>query len=351
MGIAKDPSYKALLARPVRSILVIKLRAIGDVLISTVVIRNLREAFPDASIDFLTESPALPIIENNLFIDDAVVFRPGKDNPLLFFWKLRQKRYDLVFDLFCNPRSAQMTFATRAPVRVGYPFRGRKYAYNVHVATRADRVHNVEFNLDVLRRAGIPTPHKQPVFSFSDEDKRWAEKFFELESRHKGPLIALNPSGTWESKRWGLDNFASLADMLTEKLAATCVLLWGPGELPDVKTVAGQMKHHAVIPPSTSLRQLGALLSCCDYTISNDSGPMHISAAVGTPTLGIFGPTNPYLQGPLNDRSSWVRLEELDCLACNLTQCGIGKLCMTKLLPEHVYSAFTSLIDKQTATQ
>jgi ADP-heptose:LPS heptosyltransferase len=143
-----------------------------------------------------------------------------------------------------------------------------------------------------------------------------------------------------------LEHFARLGDLLIERLDANVILLWGPGEEDDVSTIQRMMRNPGTIAPPTNIGELGALIANCDYTISNDSGPMHISAAVQTPTLGIFGPTNPHLQGPCHEGSGWVRLEELDCLACNLTRCEIGNICMRQLDVETVFDAFVGLSEK-----
>ena len=172
-----NPGAPLIGASPIRSILIVKLRAIGDVLLSTVVTPNLRRAFPDARIDFLTETASEDMITGNPYIDNVIVFSPGKDSSVHLFLKLFRSGYDLVFDLFCNPRSAQMTFATRAPVRVGYPFRGRGWAYNVHVQTRADRVHNTEFNLDALRALDIPADQHPLVLHIPDTSNAWAREY------------------------------------------------------------------------------------------------------------------------------------------------------------------------------
>ncbi|MDT8323860.1 MAG: glycosyltransferase family 9 protein [Bacteroidota bacterium] len=341
---AKDlQPYPALLERPISAILVIKPRAIGDVLLSTVVTPNLRAAFPSARIHFLTEAPAADILLGNPHIDEAIIFHPGKDSFVRLLWRLAREHYDLVFDLFCNPRTAQYTAATRAALRVGYPFRGRAWAYNVHAETRADKVHNTQFNLDPLRQLGIPVVSEQPVLQLDDQTRARMEEVAGTFRKRKGPLIALNPSGTWETKRWPLASYAALADRLIADRDANVLLLWGPGEKQDVETIARHMAHDADIAPQTSIRELGALIASCDFMISNDAGPMHIAAAVGIPTLGIFGPTNPHLQGPWNQHSGWVRLEDLDCLACNLTSCPIGNICMRDLPVESVIHAFEQL--------
>jgi len=309
------------------------------VLLSTVVARNLRSAFPGARIDILTEAPAEDIVRNIPEFDEAIIFRPRKDSILRLFLELRRARYDLVFDLFCNPRSAQMAFATGARIRVGYPFRGRAWAYNAHVGSRSDRVHNTEFNLDALAALDIPVTDRTVTWHPPAAVAAWADEYLKaLDPRR--PLIALNSGGTWETKRWGLRNFARLGDALAERRRATVLLLWGPGEEQDAAAVRDMMHSEAVVIPPTSIAQLGALLARCDALIANDTGPMHIGAAVGLPVLGIFGPTNPYLQGPFNASSAWVRREGLDCIACNLTSCAIGNVCMTELDPETVLNAF-----------
>ncbi len=342
------PHYTALLARPISSILIIKPRAIGDVLLSTIVTPNLRAAFPNARIDFLTESPAADIISDNPHITDAIIFHPKKDSFFTLLRRLHRQKYDLVFDLFCNPRTAQMTAATGAKFRVGYPFRGRAWAYNVHVPTRADRVHNTQFNLDALRHLSIPITSEEVVFPVPEAVRARMRSLSERYRDREGPLIALNPSGTWQTKRWPLSHFAALGDRLARERGANILLLWGPGEKPDVEHIASLMAHPPHIAPPTTIRELGALLASCDYMISNDSGPMHIAAAVDIPTLGIFGPTNPELQGPWNPHSSWVRLDGLDCLGCNLTRCEIGNICMRDLPVTTVCDAFDQLLARNT---
>jgi ADP-heptose:LPS heptosyltransferase len=106
------------------------------------------------------------------------------------------------------------------------------------------------------------------------------------------------------------------------------------------------VKQAVVIPPATSLKQLGALLQRCSFVVSNDSGPMHLAAAVGTPVLGIFGPTNPLLQGPYGPQHMTVRKEGLDCLGCNLTKCPIGNICMTDLSVDDVMWSVNALLTR-----
>ncbi len=330
----------------VQKILVIKLRAVGDVLLSTIVLKNLRHHFPDAQIDFLTEPASREVLEANPSIDDIVIFDRKGEGNLSFFSRVRKTGYDLVIDLFGNPRTALMTFLSGARFRVGYPFRGRRYAYNILAESRRGELHNVEFNLDALRALGIEIVDRQIPFAVSNEDVEFISAFVRERGLEGENLVALNPSGTWYTKRWGLKKFAELGDALTRVYNVRVALLWGPGELQAAQQIRDLMTQPAFIPPATSLKQLGALLKRCMFVVSNDTAPMHLAAVLGVPTLGIFGPTNPHLQGPIGQQSSWVRLDGLECLGCNLTACPIGHICMERLSVDAVLNAVEKLLKK-----
>jgi len=331
----------------IQRILVIKLRAVGDVQLATAVLPNLRRAFPTATIDFLTETPCDTILDGNPYINSVVVFRPKKDQIFTLFRSLYRRKYNIVFDLFSNPRSAQLTFASRAGLRVGYAFRGRKYAYNMLVNPRGAEVHNVEFNLDALRRLDIPIVEKTILFPLTDEQRSYAFSAFRKMFLSKALIIGLNPGTNRPTEKWPAANFASLGRMLRDRLHAHLLVFWGPGELELARSIQEQIGEHSYIAPPTSLKLLGAFFEQCSAVVSNDSGPMHIAAALGVPTVGLFGPVNPKLQGPYGKRVSFVTKQELGCLGCNLDKsCVIGNLCMTELDPEFVFLSVRNLLNQ-----
>ena len=329
----------------VRRILVIKLRAIGDVLLSTIVLKNLRLAFPDAAVDFLTESPSATLLRRTLDRGEVVVYDRRAMTGLDLIRRVRSGSYDLVIDLFGNPRTALVTRLSGAPHRVGYRFRGRTYAYTTVVTPRGGEVHNTQFNLDALEAIGVPIRDRTVSLHLGDQDRRTAETFLAGSCSGPGMLVALNPSGGWYTKRWSLEKFAALGDRLVDRFKAQIILPWGPGELSDVEKIQRAMRHAAVIPPETTLLELAGLLERMAFVVTNDSGPMHLAAAVGTPVLGIYGPTNPMLQGPYGDRHRTIRLDGLECLGCNLTRCPIGHVCMRDLTVERVGDAVEQLMN------
>ncbi len=327
-------------------LLVIKLRAVGDVLLSTIVLENLRSAFPKAQIDFLTEKPSREVLRGNPAIDNLIIFDKAEISNIGLIKKIRNNRYDLIFDLFSNPRSAFITFCSRAKFRVGYPFRGRRYAYNVLIPTRGGEVHNTQFNLDALEVVGIPIVSRSLMFPIGDQEKKFSKDFFTTNNLSGEFIVGFSIGGGWYTKRWGLDRFAELGDILVEKYHAKVLILWGPGQEQEVDTIEHAMKNRCIIPPLTSLKQLGAILQRCSMVISNDSGPMHISAALHVPTLGIYGPTRPDLQGPYGSEHGYVRKEGLDCLGCNLIKCPIGNPCMIDLAVGEVLAGVERVMEK-----
>ena len=324
-----------------QKILVIKLRAIGDVILATPVLENLRQAFPQAQIDFLTEKPCAPIVAGHPALNEILIFDrkpPGASRKLI--QQVRRRRYDLVLDLFGNPRSAVLTLLSGAPMRVGFRFRVRQHAYNLKVEPRGDRVHEVEFNLDALRALEIPIVTRKLLVAVDEASENFAKQFWRENGLENRRVIGLNASGGWYTKRWPLDFFAQLGDRLQRELKAAVLLLWGPGEYVDAKTIAQMMQAPSLLAPPANLKQLAALLRKLTLLVSNDSGPLHLAAAMGTRVVGIYGPTRPDLQGPWGEGHVIVMKTGLACLGCNGVTCKIVTHdCMKQLEVEKVWEA------------
>ena len=332
----------------VERILVIKLRAVGDVVLATPVPRNLRLAYPSARIDFLTEPESAGILRTLPEVDEVVLFDRrqveaagplgASKQGLELIRRIRERNYDLVFDLFGNPRTALVTRLSGAKWRVGFDWRGRKRAYNVVVPSRADQVHEVDFNLDALRWLGIKVETSQPRVVVTPEAEAEADAFFRESGLEPGRVLALNAAGGWVTKRWPVPRFAEVARRVSEEFGLKSLILWGPGELELAERLVELIGEAAVALPQTDLIGLAAYLKRSRLLLTNDSGPMHLAAAVGTPVVAIFGPTNPRLQGPYGNGHVVVRNEELDCLGCNLTRCD-HRSCMVGLSVETVFEA------------
>jgi len=331
----------------IKKILVIKLRAIGDVLLSTVVLRNLRAAYPDAQIDFLTEVLSRNVVEGNPDVDSVVAFDNKNQSGIDLILSVRRRKYDLILDLFGNPRSALVTYLSGARYRVGYRFKWRQYCYTVVVNPRGGEVHNTEFNLDALRAVGVPIVESSTCFPIDRSADSFAQRFFQEHCLLGKFVVALNHGGGWISKRWRIPQFSALGDLVAERYDAKILVIWGPGERSAAEQIQRSMNAKAILIPPCDLKQLAAILRHSSAVITNDSGPMHIAAAVGTPVVAIFGPTRPELQGPVGAVAEIVRNERLLCLGCNYTECPIGNPCMEELAVNTVFAAFQRLMIKR----
>ncbi len=342
---------------PVQKILIVKLRAIGDVVLSTAVIPNLKKAFQSAVIHFAVEPAGEEVIKGNEDIDRVIVLPSKKTEKssrvsrmfesIRFVKNLRKEKYDLVFDLFGNPRSAFLTWVTGAKYRVGFNFRGRKYAYNIRVRPRGDRVHEVDFNLDALRELNIPIIDRLPYFPIPEKAEEKINRWMDGRRIRRQFLAGIHPWGSWEAKRWGLNHFAELADRLSETYSANVIVLWGPGEQQHAKKVCSLARTAPILAPEMSLKELGALLARCDLVIANDSGPMHISAAVGTKTIGIYGPTSWKFQGPFGAGNAVAYKQGLTCLGCNRLTCD-EMVCMKTLTVDDVMQVVQKVVSIKT---
>lgn len=335
----------------IKKILIIKLRGIGDVILSTVILDSLKDAFPNAQIDFLTEKPGVSILKELPHINEVIVFnRKSTIERTLQLYKIRSKRYDFVIDLFSNPATALITFFSGAKYRAGFPYRGRKYAYNILGPAERDKFHAADLHLELIKSAGLKIYSKNLYIGLTNKDYSFAGNFFTGKGFDNYFVVGIIPGGGWPSKKCDPEKFAEIADKLVEEFSARILILWGPGDLEDAKSIQEQMGNTSVLAPDTTLREMGALISKCDMVVANDSGPMHLAVAVGTPVLSLHGPTDPKLQGPYGEKHEWIRLEELDCIGCNLLNCPKNHECFLNLPVSAVIDKVKLLIHKNNIT-
>lgn len=331
----------------VKKILIIKLRGIGDVILSTVVFNNLIKEFPNAKIDYLTEKPSKAALENIPFINKIELFQKGSiKEDIKLILTIRKNRYDLILDFYSNPRTALAVFLSGAKYRAGFPYRGRKYAYNLLGPAERNKYHAGQLHLEFLKSLGLKHNEKEMHFGLTIEDRQFAKSFFKDKFNEGDFVVGLSPSGGWNSKKAEPSKFAEIGNEILKRYPARLLVLWGPGDQNDALEICQLLKGKGVIAPLTDIRKMAALLQKCSIVIANDSGPMHISTAVGTPTLSMHGPTSPHMQGPFGDKHEWVRLDELECIECNLLECPRNHECFKNLPVERVMSKIEYLIRK-----
>ena len=185
--------FKHLILRKnkIKKILIIKFGGMGDLLLSTPILPNLRDYFPEVSIHYLTLRRSRDILMDNQYISRVITYDPDEDKSFFTIKNIRKQKYDLVIDLFCNPRTALITFCSGAKYRYGFDFRGRNYAYNIKMKGRGGIVHNVEFNLDALRKLDIPISSKKLNISVTVVHEEFANEFIEKYKIDSKNIIAI----------------------------------------------------------------------------------------------------------------------------------------------------------------
>ena len=208
----------------INKILCIKPRGIGDILLSTIVLENLKAAFPHSEIHYLTDEFAKRAVENNPFVSKILTFNK-KDFVLSIIRKVRKEKYDLVFDFWSNPKTAQITFFSGARYRVGYEKRGRKYAYNFIGKNGTMGEHAAEDNLVLLNALNVPIISKRIIYETTKAEKTFAEKFFSELNNQYQLIIGIIPSGGWESKRCDPVKWIEICEEIQKKYKAKFLIL------------------------------------------------------------------------------------------------------------------------------
>ena len=335
-----------------RRILIIRLKGIGDVILSTPILRALKKAYPQAELHFLTRAFAAPVLQGNPFLEKTLILpekKEGLGETLRFLGQLRKNRYDWVLDLAAEPRSAWLTLATGAPLRAGYAFRFREWAFTRRIPKNKIRKYQGEVNLDLVRALGVPDDGNGTELFLNDDERKWAAHAWGvLEEGKRRPLrVGLNPTGAWESKRWPIDDWRRLAAFFYDRMGLKPVLYGGPGDGEGLREIAWGIENKVLIKPETDLRQAAAFIEGMDILIGNDGTPQHLAQALGVKSLTLCGPHwGMSWTKPGDPRHRYLQYF-LDCGPCDKNICpfpkgnfGAGHFhqeCLVKITPERVF--------------
>jgi lipopolysaccharide heptosyltransferase II len=310
--------------RPLYSrILISRMKFIGDVVLTTPVIRSVRTAFPDAFIAYMGDAQAVALLEQNPFLNEIIPFDFARqtivEQPRVA-WLLRARKFDLALDLFGNPRSALLTYLSGARVRVGLERQGRGRLYTIRVKDEMRRKTAVEFHNQFLRAAGITPIAFQPEIFLSESERQDAAQRL---SGGAKTVVGIHPGATWPAKRWFPERFAELILAVHKRMGARVILTAGPRDGAVIDAVLERAGSGVTVFSGLPLRSLAALVSQCSAFVSNDAGPMHIAAAVGTPTIGLFGPGEEDIWFPYARASGHTALRmAVPCHPCHLDLCN-----------------------------
>lgn len=286
-------------------ILIIVYKGIGDVLLTTPLLRALKKANPDARLYFLTRRPSRRILENNPRLA-GVFYR--EDKPLR---AIRAAGIDIAIDFMRSGSSGFYALFSGAKKRVAFNYRGGRLLYNLLPDKREGAGYTVFDRLQLLEPLGVPHDGPELELSFKPENERKAADFLAASGVEPGGfLVTMDITSPREHRRWAPENFARLADNLAAEFGARTVFLWGPGELDYVKAAMASAKEKHLLCPDFDLLDLAALLKRASLHAGTSSAPMHLAVSQGTPTFTVYAPQNsPQSWSPPGPRHAWAQGE------------------------------------------
>jgi len=333
-------------------LLIIKLSSLGDVVHALPTLAALRRRFNDAHIAWLVGPAAAGIVAGHPMLDQTFIWRSGSA-PIAprteglahtrgLIRRLRAERFDITLDLQGLFRTAILAFASGAPRRVGFRnFQEGAFLFNNEraIPDRKD-VHAVHGYLAFAAHLGAAT---EPIEFVFPESPGAEQRLDELLVPAAGKsVVALISDAGWPSKRWPAERFAAVADALAGDGAA-CVIIGGADSQPLAEEISGRARSRPINAAGrTVLADLPALFRRCAAAVANDSGPMHIAAAVGCPVVALFGPTSPARTGPFGDGHVVIEAP-LPCLGCRRRECS-HLHCMTEINTPQVIAAAHGLL-------
>jgi lipopolysaccharide heptosyltransferase II len=335
---------------------------VGDGVMSLPALEALRERYPSAEIVLVAKPWVADLYLHHPAVNRMIAYDPaGEHRGPRGFRKLvdeiRAERFDMAV-LFQNAfHAAWMAWRSHIPVRIGYGLEGRGILLtdSVPVPSPAHYGHQSNYYLQLLFRAGLVegvSPVEQISLNLENSERTWAANHLKTLGLG-GPrfLVGLTPGAAFgPAKRWLPDRYASLADRLIGALNADVLIFGSRSEKPLAEEIARDMSHTPVIlAGTTTLRQLMALLAQCRLVITNDSGPMHLAAALGLPVVAIFGSTDATATGPVSPLARIVR-HPVACSPCGLRECPIDFRCMQGVTVDHVHRTALDLIKEYGVT-
>jgi lipopolysaccharide heptosyltransferase I len=333
-----------------KRILLVKLSAIGDVVHALPVAAALRRRFPQAYIAWAVGPAAADVVTGNPHLDDVLVIGgrapgarslPGLPQIVGLRRALRAERFDLALDLQGLLKSSLVARLSGSPRRLGFRSRreGAFLLLTEPIVPERREIHAVDAYLGFADALHAPRAPIEFSIATSDADRRAAEHLL----GGRADLAALIPGARWSSKRWPHDRFAALADALADDMRLTPVLLGAPGDAPLARAVQSAAHCDLLdLTGQTTLKQAAEVFRRCRVAVGNDTGPMYISAAVATPTVALFGPSDWRRLGPYGDGHAKL-ISGVACAPCRNRTCR-PRICMEAITVDHVLDAVRRLL-------
>ena len=322
---------------------------VGDAVLAIPALKAIRERFPAAEITLLVRPWVAGLFSAAPYVDK--VWSENKPATLKSWVSImrdiRGRRFDMALLLPNSFESALMMFLGGVRQRIGYATDGRRWMLTDPVIKASERRHQIHYYLDLAKALSAVTDRPSISIEATSSERQSARQLLATEGiSEETAFLVLNPGAAYGSaKRWHQERFANVADNLARELDLQVAIIGSGAERPIANQIRVGMKSQtAVLNGKTSLETLIGVLAESSLMITNDSGPMHIAAALGIPTVAIFGPTDEINTGPYGPRTRVVK-HAVECSPCLLRDCPIDHRCMNAVTVDEVCRAAKELVN------
>ncbi|MBN2570315.1 MAG: glycosyltransferase family 9 protein [Deltaproteobacteria bacterium] len=325
----------------IRSILFIRIDRVGDLVLSTPILKAVKKAYPHSKLTVLASPGNCSLLMNNPYVDAVIVYdrKAGLVAKIRVIRTLRKSEFDLAIDPYVGYEleTALIAFLSRARWRIGFAEYGREVFFNLRAPAIGEKRHFIDLGFDVAVTVGIEGGERTPEIFIDENEKKWAKAWLREHGVDRYPVAGIHPGGYYKTQRWLPENFADVVRLLHGKYGVKPIIFKGPGEEALVADICSRVDGKAVIFDAVDLRQFAAVLSCCNLLICNNSGPLHMAVALGVPTISFMGPTIKERWMPRGEIHAILRIDDLPCIGCNTGYCRIKTHdCMRFITPDMV---------------
>ncbi|MFW6035949.1 MAG: lipopolysaccharide heptosyltransferase II [Halothermotrichaceae bacterium] len=324
-----------------KKIIILDLLYLGDLIFATPFFRNLRNNVPNARIDIIVNSNFSEILEGNPYLDNIISYNKKYKTmeSIHFARNVAKNRYDLGLNIHGNWRTALLMRLINPDYSIGFGGKGRGIFLNEEFIPPKN-THMVDIYLKFLNSLGISEIDNYGLeLNVEKKAEESIDKFLNDQGVEKEDiLVGLNTGGSYRTKKWPIRKFAKLADIIQLDYNKKVVFFGGTVDVERVYEIVGIMRTEPIVAAGkTSLKELSALAKRCSLLITGDTGPLHVTASVGTPTIALFGPTDEEMFYPYGKGHQVIVVEDLDCRPCGEHNCPLGHhKCLEDIHVEHV---------------
>lgn len=339
----------------VKKILIIRLRRLGDNIMTTPAVTALKQSYPEASLTYIIEEPFREVIEGNPHVDHMIVLpRKQKTGDLIkSIRKIRKTKYDILIDLFGGPKAAWITLFAKARLKAGYAVKYKSFIYHIRIprSPKTGYIHSAESHLNVVETLGARIHPLPPLFipEASPKEKKKIDEFIKDHDLADFRIITMHIGAGNEFRDWGPENISELVRLFQQHQEINIILVGAPHEKQRAEQIAEKAGQNIFsLAGQLSLKELRELIKRSVLYIGPDSGPMHLAASTQTPIVAYFGPTLPARFRPWQAKARIIE-KKMDCrVTCRQRECVHSDFrCIRTLTPAEVYAACREMLTER----